>query len=394
MSILKKYSLLDLGFVKTGVNKFHDIKEYYSTGSIKENTVTPEGKYDFDTRPSRANRIAKEDDILQARMMDTNKVILIDKKLDGKLFSTGFFQLRPPRNLVFPKFLYYFLSSKFFLDLKDSLCEGSTQKAINDKNLQKIKIFLPSISVQRSIAAKIDEVFVEIDNAINLIEKKTILSEQLVARTLSSIYFDKKNEGVKQLKQIASIKGGKRLPKGKKLTTKDTGFPYIRVTDFNDHGTIDVKSVKFVDANIQKQIERYTISSKDVYVSIAGTIGKTGIIPESLENANLTENAAKLVLHECVDKDYVYFFTKTSSFEKQAIAQTRTAAQPKLALERLGAVEIPLFNKKKQSEIVSEAKNITSWMNLTRENCYKKLEHFAKLKSAIIMQKLQINKAE
>ena len=106
MNSSKKYSLVnDLGFAKTGVNKFKNKKKYYSTGSIKGNTFTHEGYYTFENRPSRANREVMEGDILQARMMNTNKIILIDKKLDGSLFSTGFFQFRPRKELIIPKFL-------------------------------------------------------------------------------------------------------------------------------------------------------------------------------------------------------------------------------------------------------------------------------------------------
>jgi type I restriction enzyme S subunit len=297
--------------------------------------------------------------------------------------------IRPLKDKLNQKFLVYYLNS---INLKPWVT-GLTVPKLNQEKLKSIPIPLPTIDNQQLLVAKLDEAFAEIDKTIQLTEKKIIEIEQFCAQALTSIYFDKKNKSLKKLKEIVSIKGGKRLPKGKKLTTENTGFPYIRVSDFNDDGTINLKSVKFIKAEVQKQIERYTISSKDVYVSIAGTIGKTGIVPEILENANLTENAVKLVPHESVDKEFLYFFTKTTSFKKQAIKQTRTAAQPKLALERLGKVEIPLFDLKKQIKIISEARNIILWMKLTKENCYNKIEHLIKLKSSILIQKLRPKKA-
>lgn len=297
--------------------------------------------------------------------------------------------VRPLKNKLNQKFLVYYLNS---IDLKPWVT-GLTVPKLNQEKLKSIPIPLFSYEEQQRIVANLDVVFAEIDKAIQLTEKKIIHIEQFNTKALTSIYFDRKNKSLKTLKEIVSIKGGKRLPKGKKLTTKNTGYPYIRVSDFNDNGTINLKSVKFIEADVRKQIERYTISSKDVYVSIAGTIGKTGIVPEILENANLTENAVKLVPHESVDKEFLYFFTKTTSFKKQAINQTRTAAQPKLALERLGKVEIPLFDLKEQIKIVSEAKNIILWMKPTKENCYNKIEHLKKLKVAILKQKLKPKKA-
>ena len=91
----------------------------------------------------------------------------------------------------------------------------------------------------------------------------------------------------KTIDEIAYIKGGKRLPKGEKLTVEKTTHPYIRVTDFNDLGTIDIGNVQFITDSIYEQIKNYTITSKDLYISIAGTIGKTGIIPKELDGANL-----------------------------------------------------------------------------------------------------------
>ena len=289
-----------------------------------------------------------------------------------------------PKSDINVKFFYYYLTH---------MLPKSIGYARHYKLLKKIKFNIPSLSEQQRIVAKLDTAFAEIDKTTQLTEKKIVEIEQFSAQAITSVFFDKKNKSFKKFKEIVSIKGGKRLPKGKKLTTENTGFPYIRVSDFNDDGTINLKSVKFIEADVQKQLERYVISSKDVYLSIAGTIGKTGIIPKILENANLTENAVKLVPHECLDKEFLYFFTQTKNFKEQAIKQTRIAAQPKLAIERLGNVEIPLFNLKKQIEIVSKARNILNQTKLVKVNCSKKLEYLAKLNLAILKQELKVDKA-
>ena len=93
------------------------------------------------------------------------------------------------------------------------------------------------------------------------------------------------------------VKGGKRMPKGVSLTDENTGKPYIRVTDFQDH-SIAVDQVLFVPKGYEDVIARYVISSDDIYISIAGTIGLVGQVPNILDGANLTENAAKI----CVTK--------------------------------------------------------------------------------------------
>lgn len=245
---------------------------------------------------------------------------------------------------------------------------------------------------QQRIVAKLDAAFAEIDRAVEVTEHQISYAERLKSNSLTSLFFDREHV-VKKLCELALIKGGKRLPKGKKLTTENTGFPYIRVSDFNDNGTVEEASVQFVEPDVQSQISRYTISSEDVYVSIAGTIGKTGIVPPNLDNANLTENAAKLVFNDGVDRDFVYFFTQTSSFEKQAIVQTRQTAQPKLALERLGAVKLPFYELHQQRQIAANAKLMTLKIGQFLDNRKDRIVRLDALKKAILTQELQPSEA-
>lgn len=99
----------DLNFLPTGVIKYEGLKKYFSTGSIQDGHNIPEGEFSFENRPSRANREVKLNDVLQARMKNTDKGILIDKQLDGQLFSTGFIQLRPYADTYNSKLLYYLI---------------------------------------------------------------------------------------------------------------------------------------------------------------------------------------------------------------------------------------------------------------------------------------------
>ena len=83
MSVLPKgwesVNLIDfICSVPTGVPKFSGKRKYYSTGTINGKSHMPEGEYSFDESPSRANRIAKEGDVFQARMQGTDKALLIN----------------------------------------------------------------------------------------------------------------------------------------------------------------------------------------------------------------------------------------------------------------------------------------------------------------------------
>lgn len=155
-----------------------------------------------------------------------------------------------------------------------------------------------------------------------------------------------------RIRDFAKIKGGKRLPKGEFVQDEKTDHPYIRVTDmFPDR--LDTAKIKYItDAQFEK-IKRYTISSDDVYVSNAGTIGLIGKVPKWLSGANLTENALKITEMDGskITQDFLMYFLRSYKGQEQIKARTGGSSQPKLALTRLADVVIHTPNIFTQKEI-------------------------------------------
>jgi type I restriction enzyme S subunit len=144
-----------------------------------------------------------------------------------------------------------------------------------------------------------------------------------------------------KIDEIAEVKGGKRLPKGKALLDTVTEHPYVRVTDFED-GSVDMSNLKYLDSDTFLSIKNYIISKDDLYISIAGTIGLVGEIPDSLDGANLTENAAKICELTGVIKKYLRYVLNSISAKEQFEDKTTSSGQPKLALFRIKDCTFPL----------------------------------------------------
>lgn len=105
-----------------------------------------------------------------------------------------------------------------------------------------------------------------------------------------------------KLGKVATVKGGKRLPKGINLITKPNPHPYIRVRDLNGKKTLELDgSFEFVDDETQKAISRYIVTGGDIVLSIVGTIGLVSVVGDSLNEANLTENCVKLTSLSGID---------------------------------------------------------------------------------------------
>ena len=160
-----------------------------------------------------------------------------------------------------------------------------------------------------------------------------------------------------RLGDVGEVKGGKRIPKGKKLKNSKSFIPYIRVADM-ENGSININNLKYATKDIYEKISNYTISINDVYFSIAGTIGKVGIIPQSLNGALLTENAAKLNFYQ-VNKNYIVDVLTSSLVKNKHEKVLSQVAQPKLSLLKLKQTVIPLPPLEEQSRIAAKITQLT-----------------------------------
>ena len=119
---------------------------------------------------------------------------------------------------------------------------------LNKAKLKEISVHFPkSLLEQQRIVRILNEAFDGIDTAKNNAEKNLKNVRSLFESYLQSV-FTQRGEGwvVKMLGDIAQVKGGKRVPKGCKLLIEPTKFPYLRVTDFNDSGSIDMIDFPFI----------------------------------------------------------------------------------------------------------------------------------------------------
>ena len=146
------------------------------------------------------------------------------------------------------------------------------------------------------------------------------------------------------------VKGGKRLPKGASFSEEITTHAYIRVTDMKNH-SVNISNLRYISDEIFSAIKNYTIAKDDLYVTIAGTIGVVGEIPDKLDGMNLTENAVKIT-NIAINKSFLCIILQTDFVQQQFQDKTHQVAMPKLALERILSTLIPICPYVQQLQIV------------------------------------------
>ena len=160
-----------------------------------------------------------------------------------------------------------------------------------------------------------------------------------------------------KLGELATIKGGKRLPKGVLLQSTPNSHPYIRIRDLGKTRILELDSTyEYVDDLTQKSIARYIVEKGDILLSIVGTIGLVGIVGESLHLANQTENCVKLINLNKVDRLYLYYYLSSKIGQIEIHKGIVGAVQAKLPIKNIENIEIslpPLAEQKRIADILS-----------------------------------------
>lgn len=148
-----------------------------------------------------------------------------------------------------------------------------------------------------------------------------------------------------KLSSFASVKGGKRIPKGYSYSEEQTPYYYLRVADMDNDNELSLESLKFIDEEVFSKLKRYEIKKNELAISIAGTIGKICYlsgIPEGCRVV-LTENCAKIVISDenVLNAKYLEILFKMPFIQKQLERNYIQTTIPKLGLDKITSLNFP-----------------------------------------------------
>ena len=242
---------------------------------------------------------------------------------------------------ILPMLLPFIIQNDELFDFAVGKSAGSLSPRVKWEHLKNYEFELPDMDKQRELA----ELLWAMDATKKSYQKLIAATDELVKSQFMEQFGDPKNNQkglpVLSIGQFGKAKGGKRLPKGESYADCATNYPYVRVIDMVNH-SVNIPALVYLTQSTHEKIAKYTISSKDVYISIAGTIGQVGAVPDSIDGANLTENAAKIVLDKDspVDRDYLIWYLSLPAGAEQIEEKTMHTTQPKLALYRIEEIEV------------------------------------------------------
>ncbi len=287
----------------------------------------------------------------------------------------------PNTDILELSFLKHVISSIDFIH------SGSSIPQLTVPMIKEYPIPLPPLPEQKRIVAILDKAFASIAKAKANAEQNLKNAKELFESYLQGV-FENKGEGweEKKLGEVCHVKGGKRLPKGHKLTSEDTGLPYIRARDLKQE-TVLVEQTLFLKPETQNLIKNYTVKAGDVYITIVGVnIGDVGTIPAKMAGANLTENAAKIIIKNSISNIYLVKWLTSETSRRNIIRATMAAAQGKLALTRIK--DLPIFYPPPeiQDEILTKINNLSLETKKLKTIYQQKIDDLEELKKSVLQK--------
>ena len=262
--------------------------------------------------------------------------------------NQGFKSIVPNKN-VDSEFLFYQL--KFLKNQIADLGRGTTFKEISGKTLGSVEIVLPDLKEQKRIVNKIEELFSELDSAVETLKKT---KEQLVVYRQSVLKeaFEREKDGkFLKIKDFANVGTGATPLK----TRQDY---YNGDIAWVSSGKVNDKKIYTPTAYItEKALEETNCSvypAHTIVVAMYGE-GKTrGQCAELMIDAATNQALAAIVLQDnaVICKDFLLWFL-TFNYEELR-RKAAGGVQPNLNLNLVKTISVPYCDMDTQMKIISE----------------------------------------
>ena len=262
-------------------------------------------------------------------------------------------------------YLVWYFKSPYFREcmLSNVSGVGGSLMRAKPKAVMEYPVPLAPLSEQKRIVNRIESLFAKLDEAKEKIQQVLDGAEMRKAAILHKAFTGeltknwRKENGISDdswnivlVDDIAQVKGGKRIPKGKNLVTDNTGHPYIKAGNLKN-GTVLDSNIMYVPLDVWESIKKYTVNTGDVYITNVGAcIGDCGIIPIKFNGANLTENAVKLTDLKC-DSLFLSRYIASNLVQRQIKNMIASATLGKLAISKIKTLEVNLPLREEQIQI-------------------------------------------
>ncbi|MBS1943050.1 MAG: restriction endonuclease subunit S, partial [Bacteroidetes bacterium] len=134
----------------------------------------------------------------------------------------------------------------------------------------------------------------------------------------------------------------------------ETGVSFVKVESLTEAGSIIPEKLAHISDECNEALQRSQLKTGDVLFSIAGTLGRVGVVPESILPANTNQALAIIRPKAVLNSKFVMLCLTDSGVQTELYDKRSGVAQYNLSLKQIGETQIPLPPLSEQEALVAE----------------------------------------
>ena len=124
-------------------------------------------------------------------------------------------------------------------------------------------------------------------------------------------------------------------------TYSNSGVPFLRAQNINQEQIL-LKDLLYIDERTNEMLKRSQIADGDVLLTIAGTIGRTAVVPKGSSQMNCNQAVAIIRPQKGIDPYYLSYWLTSDQAISQINGSKVTATISNLSLSQIKSLQIPL----------------------------------------------------
>ena len=247
-----------------------------------------------------------------------------------------------PADGIYPKFLYY-ATQYLVLRLEDR------GYARHYQYIEKKELDIPSLPEQKRIVTRIEELFSELDNGVETLQKtkqQLAVYRQAVLKDAFSHITEKKT--IREMSSV--VTSGSR---GWAQYYSDRGAMFVRIGNLTrDRIRIDLSDIQFVDLPDGAEGKRTQLQPNDVLVSITADLGSIGLVPDDIGEAYVNQHIAMIRFQNPVQGEFMAWYLRSDYGQKDLLKNKRGGGKLGLGLDDIRNSRVPVISDVEAIRIV------------------------------------------
>lgn len=260
----------------------------------------------------------------------------------------GLAAIRPDDSLDLKYLLYYFRYFETQLSAKGT---GTTFKAINQKLIKNLEIPIPPLNEQFRIVAHIEELFSELDKAVDTLKTTKEQLEVYRQAVLKDAFSDfEKKDSIRNLTMV--VTSGSR---GWAKYYSNSGALFVRIGNLTHSGIdIDFRDIQHITPPDNAEGVRTRLQPNDVLVSITADLGSIGFVSEKVEEAYINQHIALVRFQNPVQGRFMAWYLRSEYGQKDLLKNKRGGGKLGLGLDDIRDTPVPIVDEITAKEIVDK----------------------------------------